>query len=277
MGRRLVDTDFHRPLILGNVPADVSPELTGAVIGELRRRAAAITGDDRSLADVVDAMCRDPLPWSAGVVRAVVAGEVEADTGAPLAQLSAQFGFEPGVGEGDSWVVGGYGAIVDHLLRGVDVVLDAPVTRVEWRDGGVSVTIEDRGSAAFDADAAVVTVPAAVLAAGAPEFVPPLPAPHRGALDRLTVGRVEKAALVFAERWWPVSPSSYFRVFGPAPGDVSEWLDVTDVLGAPALAGLFVGPWLDRLWSSPDDAEVAQAVSAALAAAIRAEPGWRGR
>lgn len=264
IGVQLVDTDFHAPLVRGPAPA-AAPAGTAAVLDRLRARCAALTSDV-PLQTVVDELLRDPLPFTTDEVQAVVDGEIAVDAGAPLSDLSARHGFEPGVGEGDRWVVGGYARLIEHLLEGVDVRLGAPVSRIDHDDVGATV---HAGGAAHRFDAAVVTVPSAVLSAGSPVFHPPLPEPQRSALGLLTTGRVEKAVLVFAERWWPASPSGYSRVFGERPGEVSEWLDVTDVLGVPAITGIFVGEWAERLWSSPDDGEVAARVAAVLAGGER--------
>jgi len=119
-----------------------------------------------------------------------------------------------------------------------------------------------------------VTVPVAVLNAGAIEFDPPLPARHRDALAVLRPGRVEKVALAFTERWWPRT-AGYLRIFGPRRfgsegclgGDVSEWLDLTDTVGEPVIVGLFTGPWADLMWRDHSDTEVALAATAVLRAA----------
>lgn len=256
---RLIDTDFHSPLVRGAVP-DVSASATAAVLDRVRACSGTLT-DDVPLHAVVDEIRRDPWPFTTDQVQAVIDGEIVVDTGAPLSELSARFGVEPGVGEGDRWVVGGYAQVIAHLLDGVDVRIGAPVDLVEQDASGVTVHV---AGAVHRFDAVVVTAPAAVLQVGAPIFDPPLPERQRTALGLLTTGRVEKAVLRFGERWWPVSPSGYVRIFGERPGEVSEWLDVTEALGVPAITGIFVGEWAERLWSSPDDGEVAARVTAVL-------------
>lgn len=260
---RTVPTDFHAPALRGRVPAGLDATATAGVVGALQRRVTTLV-DDIPLSELVDEMLASPLPWDAAVVRAVVDGEISLDSGAPLADLSARHGFEAGVGEGDRWVVGGYGQLIDSLLADVDVRLDTVVDAVVWSDTGVVVRA---GTVLHPADAVIVSVPAAVLAEGRPDFDPPLPTAHRDALGLLTVGRVEKAVLVFDERWWRPSASGYTRIYGDGVGEVSEWLDLTDALGTPAVTGIFVGDWAARLWSSTADADVAGAVADVFAAA----------
>ncbi len=276
-GLATVDTDFNAPLVLRTGPASTpvaTPAGSDALIAEFRARCAE-AGADRSLADVVAEMCAAASPtadrpWTAADVIDVIDGAVTADTGAPLDTLSARYGFEPGVGDGDRWIVGGYGQLLDDLFTGIEIELGCPVTRIEWDESavrllGASDSASD-GAAVWEADAAIVTVPSAVLASGAPRFDPPLPAAQATALHGLTVGQVEKAALVFSTRFWPVSATGLLHIHGPRAGDVSEWLDLTDTVGTPAITGIFVGPWATELWSG-DDRAVAQAVGDVLAAA----------
>ena len=57
---------------------------------------------------------------------------------------------------------------------------------------------------------------------------------------------------------------------GEAEGDVAEWLDMTDAVGRPVIAGIFAGNWAARIWTGRDDGGVAQAATEALQAAIAA-------
>ena len=133
----------------------------------------------------------------------------------------------------------------------------------------MTVTATDGRS--VQADAVIVTIPAAVLRHRADLFEPPLPSTHLDALDGLTVGRVEKAALAFEERWWPTDANGYLRI-GSADASaalsISEWLDLTDVAGRPMLVGLMVGPWVEHIWSHTDDAVVAAQVAQELYRAV---------
>lgn len=241
---RSVPTDFNEPLIL-NAPIDPAEQIEI----ELRARLDAAP-EGASIADVLDEWLRAPGPWDPQAVRRFVDAEIVMDSGAPLEWLSARYGFEPGVGEGDRWIVGGYRLLVDHLADGLDIRLRHPVTRITVDAGGVTLA-GDAGS--LRADAVIVTVPLGVLAADGIAFEPPLPGTHRAALSHLGTGRVEKAILRFDERFWPPHPAGYYRVHGPTGNCISEWLDATAVDGVPTLVGLFAGPWLDDLWTGTDE------------------------
>ena len=213
---------------------------------------------------MLDGWLRDPRPWTAEAIHRFADAEIVMDSGVPLSWLSARHGFEPGVGEGDRWIVGSYRLLIDHLAAGIDVRLRRPVSRVRIADDGVEMVA---GKVTAHADAVIVTAPVSVLAADAIEFVPPLPATHRAALGRLGMGRVEKVVLRFDRRFWPVHGSGYYRIHGPEHGCVSEWLDATAADGTPTLAGLFAGPWLGSLWAGADD-EVADRATAVFTNAL---------
>jgi polyamine oxidase len=211
--------------------------------------------------DVTVVEARDRI---GGRVRTVALADdvsVDLDSGIPLSDLSARAGVEPGVGLGDRWIRGGYRQLLDHLAIDVKIEMLWPVNRITSMYNGVLVT-GPRG--VVHGDAVIVTVPIAVLKAGAITFDPPLQRSHQQALDYLDAGRVEQVVLRFTERWWPTSPSGYFRIIGEQPGQASEWLDLTDETGHVVLVGLFVGGWADKLWTGHDDASVAKGATEVL-------------
>ncbi len=269
LGLQLVATDFHAPLDLGpDGPFDTSDDAD--ILAAFRQqiealrstRAIAANPSDTSVSAMVDTWVEQESRWPGSAVRHVIDAEVYLDSGAPLSDLSARYGFEPGVGEGDSWIMGGYRQILDSLAYGLTVHLSSPVHRVTYGPDGSGVHGPRGGFSAFDA--VVVTAPAAVLRWDGIAFEPPLPEQHRGALDLLTAGRVEKAVLCFEERWWVRSESNYMRLFDGRPGCVSEWLDLTETVGVPTISGLFVGDWVAELWGRADDEEIASAVTTVL-------------
>lgn len=246
-GLRTVATDFADPVVLSGRPPSPGAE------AEVRRRLAAAPVD-AAMADALGPLLDDEE------IRRYVDAEIVMDAGAPLTWLSARHGFEPGVGEGDRWIVGSYRLLVDHLAGGLTVHLSRPVPRLTVTGDGVHF-LDQR------ADAAIVTAPVSVLAAGGITFDPPLPPSHREALGRLGTGRVEKVVLRFTDRFWPPAASGYYRVHGPEPGSISEWLDATGVDGVPTMVGLVAGPWLEELWAGPA-AAVAERAAAVLAHAV---------
>ena len=257
LAANLVPTDFHRPFDVdlrgGRHNESPNAAVRDAVAGEFMAEVATVGDVDASLQVIVDRLV-DRRPERAAEIQREVDASVYLDAGAPLETLSAKFGFEPGVGDGDDWIVAGYGRILDHLSDGLDIRYNSPVRSIGYGSDAVEIRC---GGRTFSADAAVVTIPIAVLKSSAVSFEPLLPQSHQACLDLLTAGRVEKVALVCSERFWPVSPSGYLRVFEGRERCVSEWLDLTDTVGRPVITGLFVGPWMEELWASTDDVEVA--------------------
>ncbi|MDR7276051.1 flavin monoamine oxidase family protein [Catenuloplanes atrovinosus] len=201
------------------------------------RQRLATAPEHASVADVLAAW-----PTPPDELRRLVDTEITMDTGVSLDWLSARHGFEPGVGQGDRWIIGSYQRLVTHLADGLDITLRTPVHTIDLLPDHVTI------NGTLRCDAVIVTVPIGALPAIT--ITPPLPAPHRLALTRLGMGRVEKIIIRATTRFWPAT--AYFRIHGPATGSISEWLDATDADGTPTLVGLLTGPWLDTLWTGTD-------------------------
>jgi monoamine oxidase len=106
-------------------------------------------------------------------------------------------------------IVNGYDALMQWLRDGLDpertaVRLSTVAQVVTWKRGNVTVECNIGAGAPLEvllARAAVITVPLAVLKAGALRFSPVLPAKQR-ALAGLEVGQVFKIVLRFREAFW---------------------------------------------------------------------------
>ncbi len=147
---------------------------------------------------------------------------------------------------GDAMLAGGYDAIPRRLLEGIDVRLNAPVVSVSASDQQVTAVLND--GATFTADVAIVAVPLALLQADSLRLAPMDPVLRR-ALGQLTTGNLEKVVLRYDEQWWG-RHQVYGIVGGGAPGAPAgssaalrwtEFYDLTEVVGFPALAGLSGG------------------------------------
>lgn len=80
---------------------------------------------------------------------------------------------------------GGYGALIRRLADGLPVKLSAPVTRVDWRGGEIAV---ETAAGRLTAGRVIVTLPTNVLASGAVDFAPALPAEKLQAAADLPLG-----------------------------------------------------------------------------------------
>ena len=106
-------------------------------------------------------------------------------------------------------MVSGYDGVTKWLLSRIDPKLgrirfSTPVRRIRWRRG--SVTVGTEGSGELRARRVVVTVPAAVLRAGAGATAgiafDPDPPSHRRALGKIEAGHVVRMVLRFREGLW---------------------------------------------------------------------------
>jgi monoamine oxidase len=86
----------------------------------------------------------------------------------------------------------GLGTVVARAARDLDVVLDCPVTAIDWGGAGVRVATT-RGT--IEGRAVVVTIPTTLLARGEPAFTPALPAEYGEAFAGLPLGVANKVFL----------------------------------------------------------------------------------
>jgi hypothetical protein len=189
------------------------------------------------------------------VLDTLVTATIEHEFAAPIGRLSAREGDEGReLRGGDALPAGGYGALATHLARGLDIRTGMTVARVELDppDGGAAA-VTGRDGTRLEADAVIVTVPLGVLQAGAIEFRPELPAPHRSAIARLGMGLLDKVVLELDDAVWPTA-----TVLGlvPAQGQrFVEWVPLDREDGAPALIMGFNAADVARS-STDDDAVV---------------------
>lgn len=102
-------------------------------------------------------------------------------------------------GGAHAMVLGGYSQLTDAMAALLeDLHYSAPVAEVACREGG-AVSVSTRDGRRFDADAAIVAVPAGVLHAGSIRFSPELPGWKRQALSQIGMGKLNKV------RTWPLA------------------------------------------------------------------------
>ncbi len=88
---------------------------------------------------------------------------------------------------------------------------------------------------------------------------------YRHALELFTMGRLEKVVLQSDQRWWPASEDGYLRWYD-APANWGEWLDLTDAVGTPLIAGLIAADAVDRHYPGKTDEQIALAACEKLSA-----------
>jgi monoamine oxidase len=250
-GLATVATDFHAP----RAAAPDGP--VGDVAGALARLAAALAAAPAgaSLAAVVPALMATADADGRRTLQHAIDLDIDLENGVGHHRLSAEFVVrEPGVGNGDRWLPGGYGQLIDRLAEGIDVSLGTAVHEIAWHADGVSVD-------GVRADVCICTIPMWLLPRLRLE--PGLPPGHTAALGRLSPGLVEKVLLRFEERFWPADGNGYLRWYD-SPASWGEWLDLTDGVGAPVVAALIAGDAVRRRHHGSTDGEIAGEVAAAL-------------
>lgn len=116
-------------------------------------------------------------------------------------------------GEEDHRILEGYGAVVEALGVGPEILTGTIVTRVEW--GANGVVVHDHEGHVFRAYSALITLPLGVLQAGGVEFDPPLPETKERALSGLGMGPVIKLVYRFAETITPDDITAVYSAGNP--------------------------------------------------------------
>lgn len=95
----------------------------------------------------------------------------------------------------DAWLPGGFGSWVADYAAGLPIWLGKPVVRIDWANNGVTLATAE---GQVRAEACIVTVPLGVLAAqDGILFQPALPAAQREALSRMSMGLINRIALLY--------------------------------------------------------------------------------
>ena len=211
-------------------------------VEQLRQRiervlAAAQEGDaDQSLQAAVEA----GLDWEslgAGDQRLVdllLNSIYEHEYAGSTREMSAWWWDDDGAFEGgDALFPDGFGAIPEHLAKGLSIRLGQVVQRVAWDDAGVRVVVAGQ---TLRADRVIVSVPLGVLKAGAIEFAPRLPAAKRRAIEALRMGVLNKCFLRFPREFWPTDVDWIERV-PESRGEWTEWVSFARPTGKAVLLG----------------------------------------
>lgn len=257
LGLATVPTDFARPLASSAViPGDRLDTAVHRARARLTAVLATAPPTATTLADVVSTIPHED-DESAFALDHVIDADVVAESGLEPRDMAVDAAAEPGVGEGDRWLPGGYSALIDHLVGTAgraQVHLDWPVTSITIDEVGATAGVLVSGPHGVIAGSrCICTVPVGVLPHL--EFRPGLPDSHRRALRGLRMGVVEKVALRYEQRWWPRSPSGYLRWYD-RPASWVEWLDLTDGASGAAVAGVIAGDAVAREHRGTDDAGV---------------------
>jgi monoamine oxidase len=201
----------------------------------LEQQLEAYRGPDCSLADWLAMQGYSPLARHIADVRLAHSNCATPAT-ISVAELAHELRLDD-KGPGDFHILDGYDRVLATIAAGLDIRLATPVETIRWGERGVEV-ITSQGPLA--ARSAVVTLPLAVLKAGAVRFDPPLPEAKRHAIEALAMAPAMKLHLRFAEPFWP-----HDMTFLTADQPVAVWWTLRP--GVPLLTGFLTGPRAARL------------------------------
>jgi protoporphyrinogen oxidase len=205
------------------------------------------TGSDLSFAEYLKARAVDPL--AARAASNYVEGFNAADQDRiSVAALAKQQAAEDAIGAGRLFrIEAGYAALPNFLAKkfiaaGGTLILEAPVKKIVWKRGAVSVETTRRdGDLRYRSSRAAITVPLGVLQAQSIEFVPQ-PAEVLFHANRLKMGAVLRLTLAFKQKFW--DPRLSF-LFAPTESPPTWWTPMPHE--APLLTAWAGGPKAESL------------------------------
>jgi monoamine oxidase len=194
-------------------------------------------------------------------LRAVIHRDIEHEYGGDWGALSARW-LDAGraFSGGDVLFARGFGQVVDHAAKGLRIQTGARAAQINARaKGGVDVVFE--GGHVLRADGVVVTVPLGVLQGGDLRFNPPLAPARQAAISALGMGLYNKVFLRF-DRPLDLPEVDWLEQLNPGDLAFSNWLNLKQVLGAPAVLGFNAAQSAAEIESWGDGAVINAATSA---------------
>jgi monoamine oxidase len=188
-----------------------------------RRMSGAETAGLRAVLERIEREMEDAarrgldIPVSAALTQATLA-----DPWYPMAEVGVTGweGVEPSnfstldsfqyVEDGDDLMVPrGYGTLVAHYAKDIEVRLGTPVSRIRWNARGVTA---ETPAGAVRARIAIIALPSAVIADGAVTFLPNLPVEVLQAHHDLPLGLLDKIALKFKRNVFPSERTEFLQL-----------------------------------------------------------------
>jgi monoamine oxidase len=263
-GLRLTPTSYDRAVTFDNQgqPVDFNKPAKRALKLVDRARAAVDDHDmDVSLEDAITAHpdWQELGPLDRAVYRLAINTRIEHEYAGDWSRMSA-WHFDDGTDfpGAEAVVTPGFGPILAHLARGLDIRLGEPVSSISPHGKGVMVTTT-KGQ--HHADCAVITLPLGVLQSGHVAFAEPLHPRRQRALDRLGMGLLNKCVLRFDSVFWPAD-ADWIDYLSPAQTLWADWTSYLRATSQPLLAGFNAARTADDLEALDDRATTALALEA---------------
>ncbi len=140
----------------------------------------------------------------------------------------------------DYFCSSGYGTLVAHYGKDINVSLNTPVHKIDWSGQGVVIETA-RGK--LKSKAVIITVSTGVLASGQIKFVPELPQEKHESFNEISMGAYDHIALHFSRDVFGVGEDGYLifeigedgKGFGTLANSAGSGLAYCDVGGSWAL------------------------------------------
>jgi monoamine oxidase len=160
------------------------------------------------------------------------------------------------VEDGEDYMIPrGYGTLLAHYAKSVDVKLRTRVTRIRWGGRGV---IAETGDGPATARVGIVALPSAIVAEGSVVFTPHLPVEVFQAHADLPLGILQKTALRFRKN---VFPSETTEVLRKKRDDGRGFSFLTRHFGSNLCIAFSVGRFARELEAAGEAAGVEQALA----------------
>lgn len=168
----------------------------------------------------------------------------------------------PSAGEGDYRVREGYGRLLEALAEGLDIRLNHVVSAIDWSARPVQVTTHD--GQVFSADQVLVTLPLAVLQAGAVAFTPALPDWKQHAIRTMQMAPAFKLVYRFAA---PIAPAGTAALYSAGKPPM-WWTPQPNAQAGQVWLALATGDWARELLALGEQGAIARGLET-----LRAEFG----
>lgn len=151
----------------------------------------------------------------------------------------------------------GYDQLTDYLAEGLDIRLNAVVTKIAYADSGVTV---NSSKGVFKADRVIVTVSVGVLQSGDISFTPELPTKKLNAINGLAMGTLNKLWMIFPYAFWDMDKDVIGYVSADK-GQLSEWFYFDQLAQGNVLIGFNAGEYAELNEAKTDEQLTAEAMT----------------
>jgi len=182
---------------------------------------------------------------------------------ADISEISARhYGMGIEYGGEEKVLPGGYVQIIDKISSELDIRLSHPVNKIDYSSNPISVYVEGMPEQPFKAEYVLVTLPLGVLkdsVSGKPSlldstkgivnFTPPLPQNKVDSINKLGMGVMNKAYLIFNDISFLEKDADYqfISIMNKEKGAWSFFLNLNKSLGKPVLLAFNSGDYGKKL------------------------------